>query len=116
MRFILPFVLAFCGGTAHADWARITDGATFTAKVVGNSYADANGAWFRFNSDGTLSGGASGQALTGQWEFRNGGACFNRALGGQTLPPDCIVVFVDGNQLVTVRDAGRGRQTVYTRQ
>jgi len=116
MRFWMSALLGFAATTAQADWVQISDATTFSAEVVGHSYADANGNWFRFNADRTLVGGANGQDLTGDWQYRSGMACFNRALGGDDLPSDCIVVLYDGNRLVTVRDQGRGRQTQYTRQ
>ena len=116
MKRLLIAAFALCATTAQAEWSQIKDANSFGAAVVGNAYADGNGNWFRFNANGTLDGGANGQALTGNWRYRNGMACFSRALGGNALPSDCIVVMVDGNRLVTVRDQGRGRQTLYTRQ
>ena len=32
----------------------------FRSTVVGNAYVDADGAWFQFNGNGTLTGGAQG--------------------------------------------------------
>lgn len=114
--FLAAFIPLVLATPAFADWQQISDRDTFRAQVVDNAYADAGGNWFRFNSNGTLSGGAQGKDLTGTWRYQNGMACFNRALGGEDLPADCIVVLVDGNALVTVRDQGRGRQTQYVKQ
>ncbi len=116
MRFFLSLTAILAASPALAEWQQIGDRDTFRAEVVDNAYADANGSWFQFNSNGTLSGGADGKDLTGTWRYQNGMACFNRALGGEDLPADCIVVLVDGNALVTVRDQGRGKQTQYTKR
>ena len=116
MRILSSVILLAWASPVWASFLQISDPDTFSSTVVGQVYVDEKGAWFRFNEDGTLSGGAGGQDLTGNWSFQRGMACFNRALGGEALPSDCIVILVDGNQLVTVREQGKGRQTVYTRQ
>lgn len=108
--------LVLTATAAQAEWNQIADADAFSANVVDNSYIDEAGSWFRFNADGSLAGGAQGRELTGMWNFERGMACYSRALGGEALPSDCIVVLVDGDQLVTVRQQGTGKQTVYTRQ
>jgi len=117
MRFLLAYIaFSIFALPAQAAWQQITDTGTFASQVVGNAYVDNNGNWFRFNANGTLSGGANGQDLAGNWQFVRGFACFNRTLGGEPLPNDCIVVLVDGDKLVTVRNEGQGRQTQYTKR
>lgn len=113
---ILTAAFLLAAAPAWAAWQQINDANSFSSNVVGNSYADADGNWFRFNANGTLDGGSFGRSLTGNWQFSRGMACFNRSMDGTALPSDCIVVLTSGNQLVTVRDQGRGKQTVYTRQ
>ncbi len=116
MRKFLSMMAIIAATPALAEWQQIGDGDTFRAQVVNNAFVDADGNWFQFNSNGTLTGGAAGKELTGTWRYQNGMACFNRALGGEDLPADCIVVLVDGDALVTVRDQGRGKQTQYSRR
>lgn len=116
MKFIFVGLFVALAGQAQAEWVQVADRSTFVAEVVGNSYVDGGGNWFQFNADRSLVGGANDQALTGNWWYRRGMVCFDRALGGAELPSDCIEVYVDGNQLVTIRDRGRGRQTQYTRR
>lgn len=117
MRILSAFFVLIASTTPSlAAWQQVTDRTTFSSQVVGNAYVDSNGNWFRFNANGTLSGGANGKDLAGNWQFTRGFACFNRTLGGEALPNDCIVVLIDGDKLVTVRNEGQGRQTQYTKR
>jgi len=116
MRLLTTILFCAFATPTFADWQQISNANTFASQVVGNSYVDSDGNWFRFNADGSLSGGSRGRELTGDWRFTRGFACFNRSVGGQAAPSDCIVVLVDGRQLVTVRNEGKGSQALYTRQ
>lgn len=117
MLRIFLSIFALVAFPAWANWNQIADAQTFNASVVGNVYVTDNGTWFRFNANGSLDGGADGKALTGRWQYTRGMACVgSRTFGGDPLPDDCVVVLTSGNQLVTVRNQGAGRQTVYTRQ
>lgn len=116
MKFLYTIIFGLMALPASAEWQQIFDQNTFDAQVVDTSFQDSAGNWFRFNSDGSLSGGSGGKDLTGTWRFDNGFACFDRKLGKERLPSDCIVVLINGEQLVTVRNQGKGRQTQYTRQ
>jgi len=116
MKYFPAFIFCLLASPSFAAWQQISDANMFSSQVVGNSYVDSVGNWFRFNANGTLSGGANGKDLAGHWQFTRGFACFKRTLGGEALPNDCIVVLIDGNDLVTVRQEGKGRQTQYVKQ
>lgn len=116
-KSLLILGLSFLAFPALADFERIKTKATMTELVVGNKYVNPkDGAWFSFRADGTLSGGYKKDPLTGNWRWKSRMACFSRSLGDQKLPDDCIVIHIDGNQLVTIRDNGKGRQTLYTKR
>lgn len=108
MLFALP---------AQADWTQIKSQKDLRAQVLDNRYVEPQTkAWFALNSDGSLSGGARGQDLTGSWRWKRGAVCYDRKLGGETLPSNCIVIMVNGAELVTIREGGKGRQIRYQKQ
>ncbi len=117
MKYGLTTILALLATPAFAEWQQVTDRATLRSEVVAQTWVDNSGNWFRLARTGTLQGGISdGRALTGSWRWTGGLVCFDREIGGEAFPSDCMVVAVDGNQMVVVRNNGTGSQRVYTRQ
>lgn len=102
---------------AHADWTQIKSQKELRAQVIDNRYVDPKSkAWFSLKRDGSLAGGARGEDLTGTWRWKRGVVCYDRKLGGEDLPSNCIVIMVNGNELATIRDSGKGRQLLYRKQ
>lgn len=116
-KTLLVLVLSFAAIPAYADFQRIKTKAMMTENVVDNKYVNPkDGAWFVFRADGNLDGGYKKEPLTGNWRWKSRMACFSRSLGDKKLPDDCIVIHIDGNQLITIRDRGKGRQTLYKKR
>ena len=115
MKFLYTIIFGLMALPASAEWQQIFDQSIFDAQVVKTPFEDSAGNWFLFNSDDSLSGGSGGKDLTGTGWFDKGFACFDRKLGKERLPLDCVVVLTDGDKLVTVRNQGKGRQTQYMR-
>ncbi len=102
---------------AQADWAQIKSQKDLRAQVLDNRYVEPQTkAWFSLKSDGTLTGAARGEELTGTWRWKRGVVCYDRKLGGEALPSNCIAIMVNGDELVTIRDSGKGRQIRYDKQ
>lgn len=114
---LLAITLALTAAPAYAGWERVKSKDVLFANVVGNDYVNPdNGAWFRFGQGGVLSGGFDGQDITGKWRWSGRMVCFSRKLGGNPLPKDCVTVHLDGKKLATIKNKGKGRQTVYRRR
>ena len=119
MRFASTLImLALIAATpASADWTRLSTKADLQKTVVGKGWINPrNKAWFRLNKNGKLSGAAGKAELTGAWAWKSGYLCFDRALGGKKVPSDCVVVLVNGQQIATVRNQGKGKRSVYVRR
>ena len=102
---------------AHADWTQIKSQKELRSQVLDNRYIEPKSkARFALNRDGKLDGSARGTALTGTWRWKRGVVCYDRKLGGEDLPSNCIVIMVNDNELITVRDSGKGRQIRYQKQ
>ncbi len=102
---------------AQADWTQIKSQNDLRAQVLENRYVEPETkAWFTLKRDGSLTGSARGQELTGTWRWKRGVVCYDRRLGGEDLPSNCIAIMVNGNELVTIRDSGKGRQIRYDKQ
>ena len=113
---ILPLILAaaVAASPAFAGWSTITSEAQLKKLVVGKSYLDPkSGAWFKLRRNGKLTGAARKEKLTGVWQWKDKYVCFDRALGGKKLPGDCIIIQVDGPNIATIRQQGKGRKTAY---
>lgn len=116
-KTLLILGLSFLAFPALADFERVKTKAAMTELVVGNKYVNPkDGAWFSFRADGSLDGGYKKDPLTGTWRWKSKMACFSRSLGDTQLPDDCIAIYFEGNQLITIRDKGKGRQTLYNKR
>lgn len=101
---------------ALAEWSTINSEDQLKKFVINKKFVDPKSkAWFSIRRNGTLTGSANKQKLTGNWKWNGKYICFNRALGGKKLPGDCILIRVDGKNLTTTRKNGTGRTTLYVR-
>jgi hypothetical protein len=109
--------LALClliAAPAHAGWQTIKSEADLSKLIVGKSWVNPkHEGWFRLRQNGKLTGGFDGKKLSGAWKWDGKHVCYTRKLGREKLPNDCIVVQVDGKNIATIRDKGRGRKTAY---
>ena len=112
--FLLLLAITLTTTPALAGWKTIKSEAELQEKVVGRSFIDPESkAWFRLRKNGKLVGAARKQKLTGAWQWKSGFVCFNRKLGGEKLPSDCVVMQFDRNNIATIRKSGKGRKTAY---
>ncbi len=118
MKPILLATLLLLPAPAFADWNRIDDTKELKRYVVGKAFETSDKrAWFKVNSNGTLSGGFKKAKLTGKWTFKNGFFCStDRMLGGKRQKSDCAVLRVKGRALESARSKGKGRVAKYRRQ
>jgi len=119
MRFtaFLTGLLISFSQPASADWQTISKKSDLQKAVVGKSWVNPqNGAWFRLRRNGKLAGGAGDKELAGAWAWKGKYLCFDRTLGGEAVPSDCVVVQVDGASISTIRKQGRGSRATYIRK
>jgi hypothetical protein len=119
MRFaaFLASVLISFSQPALADWQTISKQSDLQKAVVGKSWVNPkNGAWFRLRRNGKLAGGVDDKELAGAWAWKGKYLCFDRTLGGDPVPSDCVVVQVDGASISTIRNQGRGSRATYIRK
>ncbi|MEM6386523.1 MAG: hypothetical protein AAF718_09840 [Pseudomonadota bacterium] len=115
-RFALILTATLLATPAIAEWNQIDSKAEFQELVINKNFVhQETKAWFRFNSNGQLTGGARGEKLTGKWRWSGGQACYTRKLGKQSFPRDCVTLWVDGKKGVTKRKSD-GRQVAYVIQ
>jgi len=119
MRFtaILTGMLLLFSQPALADWQTISKKSDLQKAVVGKSWVNPkNGAWFRLRRNGKLAGGVGKKELAGAWAWKGEYLCFDRTLGGEPVPSDCVVVQVDGASISTIRNQGKGSRAIYRRK
>lgn len=84
---------------AAPDFKPIASPGEFLDAVAGSPITFENGAEFTNNPDGTITGEANGQPVTGSWTFQNGQLCRSLTVGGSALPEVCNIVEIAGDDL-----------------
>ena len=84
---------------AAPEFKPIASPGEFLDKVAGVPITFENGAEFTNNPDGTITGEANGQPVTGGWSFQNGQLCRTLVIGGNPLPEVCNIVEIAGDDL-----------------
>jgi len=91
-----------------ADEVSIDNRSDFEAIVAGKQLR-AVGVTLQVSPDGTVSGSAYGQKVTGFWTWDDGYFCRNLALGGRQTPQDCARVTVEDAKITFITDRGHGK-------
>lgn len=63
--------------------------------------------------DGSISGGALGWDINGNWSWQNGYFCRELSWGDDPIPYNCQLVEVAGNQMRFTTDQGSGDSAVF---
>ena len=93
---------------AAADGKRITTEQEFRELVVDRELAgDQTFLWHI--SDGDMVSESLGKRAEGTWSWVGTDLCRTATLGSRNLGHDCLAIFVIGDLVIVVRDAGYGR-------
>ena len=101
-------VLAVLAAPAAADFKRITTKSEFLALVVAREFT-ARETVVQYTDDGKMVGVARGMRIEGTWDWTNDALCRTATLGATDLGYDCLVVHVDGDNMILVRNNGLGQ-------
>lgn len=101
------------GPTLAGSLKRIRKEADFVAQVAGRTLTNDHGK-IVIRADGTLSGKYNGESYTGAWKWSKNYWCRNAKLGNKSIGTNCHVIRVGGDQLLLIRDKGKGRETTMT--
>ena len=101
-------VLSLLAAPAAADFTRITTKSAFLELVVAHEFT-ARETVLQYTDDGKMVGVARGMRIEGTWDWANGALCRTATLGATDLGHDCLVVHVDGDNLILVRNNGLGQ-------
>jgi hypothetical protein len=80
----------------------------FEALVLGRELR-ARGVTLFVQPDGTVSGRAYGQRVTGWWTWTGGFFCRNLSLGGRAMPEDCAQVVIGDGKITFITERGQGK-------
>ncbi len=115
-RFILPAALAALtlSATAADARTRIRTESEFRAQIVGRAaWIDGRGGTTA-HPDGRVTGEWDGQRIVGAWVWNDGAYCRNLRIGSTETGTDCQHYFIRGNQVRSLSERGRGRETIAT--
>ena len=105
---VCVIVLSLLAAPAAADFKRITTKSEFLALVVAREFT-ARETVVQYTDDGKMVGVARGMRIEGTWDWTNGALCRTATLGATDLGYDCLVVHVDGDNMILVRNNGLGQ-------
>ena len=74
------------------------------------------GVQLRVHADGTISGEARNDPVTGTWSWENGEFCREMAWGDMAIEPACQLVEVSGTRIRFTLDGGTGDNATFTIQ
>ena len=80
-------------------------------KMVADKKLVADWGWVIASSDGSLMGQINGQSAQGKWDWKGGYWCRTITFGSTSMPRDCQSIHVSGDNVVAIRDKGKGKQT-----
>jgi len=66
------------------------------------------------NADGTVTGQFGGEVWSGTWETKGDFWCREGSVGTETIPYDCQVLTLAGDQLTLIRNQGSGDTILYS--
>lgn len=92
------------------DFKRITKKSDYLS-IVADKKIVADWGWLIAASDGTLIGEINGEAAQGKWDWEGGYWCRTVSFGSTTMSRNCQSIHISDNNLVAVRDKGKGDQT-----
>ena len=104
---VFTIILVFTAPAA-AEGKRLTTEKEFRELVVDRDLT-GDRTNLRYNSDGSMIGVSRGQRIEGRWGWAGTALCRTATLGSRDLGYDCLAIFVIGDLVVVVRDAGNGR-------
>ncbi len=100
-------LLAFAAPAA-ADGKRLATEQKFRELVADRELAGEQ-TLLRYISDGKMVGESRGKRAEGTWSWVGTSLCRTATLGSRNLGHDCLAIFVIGDLVIVVRDAGYGR-------
>lgn len=104
------FGIILATGATASEFKRIETKAEYLNVVAGKRMV-AEWGWVTAAADGNLTGKVNGQAAQGKWDWKNGFWCRTISFGSTNMPRNCQAIFVSGDNLVSIRDKGQGKQT-----
>ena len=78
------------------DFSQVNTPGQFLDQVAGVPITFDNGAEITTNPDGTITGQADGQPVTGNWTFTGGQLCRTLTIGPTALPEVCNILEIAG--------------------
>ncbi len=119
MKYILTTAIslsiAFAAIPALAEFKKVKSEQQLRTELVGKKMYDEHGNWFRWNSDGTMSGKLkSKKKFAGAWVWNKKYLCRNAVVGDKKLATDCQLIEVDGNTVRYTRNKGKGESRLLT--
>ena len=107
MKALITALLIAAPAAASAQV--VTDRDAFVALVEGRSLTQRLlGVDLRVSSDGQITGGAMGGAVTGSWVWQDRFFCREMAWGSRLFDLNCQAVVLDGDLLRFTADKGAG--------
>ncbi|MCC5971631.1 MAG: hypothetical protein JJU15_16935 [Pararhodobacter sp.] len=114
--FAASALVVLASGPALA-WERVTTEQQFRDRVVDRQIVTDEGNTYTSHADGRVTGTWQGHRMVGGWQWHQGFWCRNVRVGqGQETGTDCQVIELQGNQLRSTREQGRGTSGVGTIQ
>lgn len=108
-RTLIAFALMIVATPAAADYAPITDEATFMSLVNGKLLRNRlYGVKLNVLNGGQIKGSAIGWSITGSWKWEGNYFCREMDWGGDPIPYNCQLVEVDGSNIRFTVDQGAG--------
>lgn len=92
---------------------RIKKEANFNAIVVGKTIT-AKDTTVVLHPNGKITGKYKADKITGAWNWSKGYYCRNVNVGKKKLGSNCLVVKHSGDQLLFIRDQGKGEKRTFT--
>ena len=94
------------------DEGRLTTENEFRAAVAGMTIVWEHGS-ATIHEDGTVTGTVAGQELTGTWSWQGEFYCRSIKISNITVPDDCQVLILSGDELIVIGDRGMGDSNVF---
>lgn len=102
------FVVAGAATSVQAaGFKRIKTAADFKAKIVGKTLSVGKST-FIVQPDGSLTGSTPTGKVVGKWNWQQGFYCRALRIGKKNFPSDCQLVRFNGDEVVFVRQQGKG--------
>ena len=94
------------------DEGRLTTEDEYRAMIVGKTIVWEHGS-ATHHEDGTITGTVGGREMTGTWSWQDEFYCRSITIADTSVPYDCQILILSGDELIAIRDRGMGESNVF---